>query len=78
MGSQTNQLQEAISAYAPENFTTIIDRLAGDKDNLRIELQHVKFSIRKTNIELNGAVNFRIIHRIPNAHVLVEEKLKNG
>ena len=78
MGTQSNQLQETLSAYTPANFTTIIDRLAGGKDNLRIELQNVEFIVKNKKIELNGTVNFNVIHKIQNAHVAITEKLKNG
>ncbi len=78
MASQTNQLQNALSGYKPDNMATIIDRLAGDKDNLRVELQHVRFTLRNTKFDVNGVINFNVIHSIPNAHAVVKEELKNG
>ncbi len=78
MAAQTKVLQDALSGYKPENITTIIDRLAGDKDNLRVDLRNVKFTLRHERFELNGVINFQIFHQIPNAHTVLKEEKKLG
>jgi hypothetical protein len=58
-----NLLQDALSRYKQETIVSIIDRIAGEKDNLRVDLQHVKFVLRGTKFELNGTFNFNIKHK---------------
>jgi hypothetical protein len=76
MASKTNLLQDALSRNKPETMATIIDRLAGDKDNLRLELKHVKFKLRNEKIEVNGTINFNVKHKIPNIHAVLKEEAK--
>ena len=38
MATQTDLLRDALSGYTRDDLTTIIDRLAGDKDNLHVDL----------------------------------------
>jgi hypothetical protein len=64
-----NLLQDALSRYKKETIVSIIDRIAGNKDNLRVDLQHVKFTLRGAKFEINGAFNFNIKHKILNPHV---------
>ena len=78
MASQTNQLNEALSGYKSDDIAMIIDKLAGDKDNLRVDIQHVKLKVRNQRIELNGSINFKIFHKTPNAHQVLKEAAKNG
>jgi hypothetical protein len=73
MATQTDLL-DALSGYKPDNMATIIDRLAGDKDNLHVELRHVKFTLRKQKFEVNGTVDFKIVHQVPNIHALMKEE----
>jgi|WetSurMetagenome_2_1015567.scaffolds.fasta_scaffold17729_5 hypothetical protein len=58
-----NLLQDALSKYNQETIVSIIDRIAGDKDNLRVDLQHVKFTLRGIKFEINGNFNFNIKHK---------------
>jgi hypothetical protein len=78
MAAQANQLNEALSGYKREDIAMIIDRLAGDKDNLRVELKNVKLKARNQKIVLNGVINFKIYHETPTAHIVLKEAAKNG
>ncbi len=76
MASQSDVLREALSGYQPDNMATLIDQLAGDKDNLRVNLRHVKFTLRDQKFDVNGIVDFKVIHKIPNAHAVLKEEIK--
>jgi hypothetical protein len=76
MASQSDVLREALSGYQPDNMATIIDQLAGDKDNLRVDLRHVMFIVRDQKFDVNGVIDFTVVHKIPNAHVLLKEEAK--
>jgi hypothetical protein len=76
MAAQTDLLQDALSGYTRDDITSIIDKLAGDKDNLRVDLKHVKFTVRNERFDINGIVNFNVVHKIPNAHAVVKEVVK--
>ena len=78
VSTQTSELQEAFAKYKPENLAEIIDKLAGDKDNLRVDVRAVKFTLRKQKFELNGVINFNVFHDSPNAHAKAKEDMKNG
>jgi hypothetical protein len=69
----TSQLQDALSKYDSNDLASIIDKLAGDKDNLRVDIQHVKFCVGKQHFEINGKINFNVIHKDPNAHAKIKE-----
>jgi hypothetical protein len=71
--TQTSELEEKIAQYKPENLAEIIDKLAGDKDNLKVDIQNVKFHLGKSKFEVNGEVNFNVIHKAPNAHAKPKE-----
>ncbi len=68
VSSQSSDLTEKLSQYQPENMAEIIEKLAGNKDNLKVSVQELKFSIGKTKYEVSGEVNFNIIHKNPKAH----------
>ncbi len=68
--SQSRELQQKISAYKPDNLAEIIDKLSGDKDNLRVDVQAVKFCIGKTKYEVSGTINFNVKHK-NNRHWMV-------
>jgi hypothetical protein len=72
--TEASELQEQLIKYKPDNLATIIGKLAGDKDNLRVEVQRIKFTLRKQKYEINGTVNFNVIYKTPNNHV----KSKDG
>ncbi len=76
MAAQTDMLRDALSGYKPDNMATIIDRLVGDKDNLRVDLKNVKFTLRNERFTVNGVVDFKVIHKIPNVHAAVKEEAK--
>jgi hypothetical protein len=59
MATQSDFLRDALSGYNQRDLTAIIDRLAGDKDNLRIDLNHVRLSAGNQKFELNGMVSFK-------------------
>ncbi len=61
---QSSEPAVLLSQYKPENFAEIIAELAGDKPNLKVEVQELKFSLGKTKYEINGQVNF-LIHKKP-------------
>ncbi|MGE5556867.1 MAG: hypothetical protein ACM3UY_11515 [Methanocella sp.] len=76
MATQSDFLRDALSGYNQRDLTAIIDRLAGDKDNLRIDLNHVRLSAGNQKFELNGMVNFKIFHKPPNAHTTIKDTVK--
>lgn len=73
---QSDLLRSALSGYSRDDLTAIIDRLAGDKDNLRVDLKGVKFTLRGQTFEFNGVVDFKVVHTLPNAHAVVKELVK--
>lgn len=73
MAAQSDYLRNALSGYSRDDLTTIIDRLAGDKDTLRVDFKNVKFSLRGQSFDVNGVVDFKVVHTVPNAHAVVKE-----
>ncbi len=64
--AQASELHEQfLSAYAPKNLTEIIDKLAGGKENLKVSIKELKFTIRKEKYNINGEIIFNIIHKPP-------------
>jgi hypothetical protein len=65
MASSTeySELQQRLAQIKPDNLAEIIDKLAGDKDNLRVDVQSVKLHVGKTAYEVNGVVNFNVLHK---------------
>lgn len=43
-------------------FAKIIEKLSGNKSNIKITLQEVKLNTGKATVTLNGEVNFNIFH----------------
>jgi hypothetical protein len=78
METKKNLVQEALSAYEQKNFLTMIERLAGGKDNLRIDIQNVKFILGDQKVDINGSVNFNVVHKNPNAHVVLKQEIKKN
>jgi hypothetical protein len=76
MAAQSDYLSDALAGYSREDLTTIIDRFAGDKDNLRVDIKNVRFSLRTQTFDVNGVVDFKVVHTIPNAHAVVKEIVK--
>jgi|GEM_PF-3258893 hypothetical protein len=74
MAAQTDLLREALSRYKPDNMATLIDRLSGNKDNLRVDFRQVKFTLRNQEFEVNGMVDFKVIHQVSDIHVLLKEE----
>ena len=72
-----SQLQGMLSRYQSSNLANIIETLSGDKDNIRVDLQQVKFYIGKQHFEVNGKINFNVIHKDPNAHAKAKEVKEN-
>jgi hypothetical protein len=70
--TQNSELTEALSRYRPDNMAEIIDRLAGDKDNLRVDVKAVKLTVRNTKLEVNGVINFYVVHKTPDVHQKIE------
>lgn len=73
MASQTDMLRDALSGYTRGDITAIIDRLAGDKDNFRVDFKNVKFTVGGETFNINGFADFKVIHEIPYAHSIVKE-----
>ena len=69
--AETGELQETLSKF---KMAQIIEGLAGDKDNLRVDIQNLKFTLRKQKFEIDGKVNFNVIHKEPNPHPKEKEK----
>lgn len=78
MATQTSILRDALSGYNRDDMATIIDRLAGGKDDLHIDLKNVKFTLRNQEFALNGVVDFKIFHKIPYAHEIEKGETKFG
>ncbi|MCW3998765.1 MAG: hypothetical protein NWE93_00820 [Candidatus Bathyarchaeota archaeon] len=60
---QVTSLQETLQKIKPDNFTEIIDKIVGDKDNLRVDVQAVRFRFGNVTYEVSGEVNFNVKHR---------------
>lgn len=73
MAKQPDYLQNLLSGSRRDNLASVIDRLAGDKDNLKVNLKDVKFTLQGEKFDINGVVEFKVFHRIPNAHAAVAE-----
>jgi hypothetical protein len=69
-------LHDALSGYTRDDLTTIIDKLAGGKDNLHVDLNNVRFTLRGQTFDVNGVVDFKVVHTVPNAHAVVKEIVK--
>jgi hypothetical protein len=76
MAAQSDLLRDALSGYTRDDLTTIIDKLAGDKDNLHVDLKNVRFTLRGQTFDVNGLVDFKVVHTVPNAHAVVKEIVK--
>ena len=63
--SSERELIEKFSQYQPENMAEIIEFLAGGKDNLKIDVQKLRFTVGKQKFEVSGEVNFNVIHKDP-------------
>jgi hypothetical protein len=76
MATQSDFLKDLLSGSRRDNLATIIDKLAGDKDNLKVNLKNVKFILRGEKFDVIGLVEFNVVHKIPNAHAVVNEVVK--
>ena len=76
MAAQSDLLRDALSGYSRDDLTTIIDKLAGGKDNLHVDLKNVRFTLRGQTFDVNGVVDFKVVHTIANAHAVVKEIVK--
>lgn len=76
MAAQPDYLRDALSGYSRNDLTTIIDKLAGDKDNLHVDLKNVKFTLKGQTFDINGMVDFKVVHTVANAHAVVKEIVK--
>jgi hypothetical protein len=76
MAEQSDLLRDALSGYTRDDLTTIIDKLAGGKDNLHVDLKDVRFTLRGQVFDVNGVVDFKVVHTITNAHAVVKEIVK--
>ncbi len=61
--SDLKELHDQLALYKPENMAEIIDKLSGGKDNVRVEVQKLRFNLRGISYEVNGQVNFNVIHK---------------
>jgi hypothetical protein len=76
MAAQSDLLRDAFSGYTRDDLTTLIDKLAGDKDNLHVDLRNVRFTLRDQTFDVNGVVDFKVVHTVANAHAVVKEIVK--
>lgn len=76
MAAKSDLLNNALSGYTRNDLTSIIDRLAGDKDNLHVDFKNVKFTLRDQAFDVNGVVDFKVVHTVANAHGVVKEIVK--
>jgi hypothetical protein len=73
MAASTSQLQDALSKYSSNDLASIIEKLSGDKDNLHVDVQHVKFFVGKQHFEINGTINFRVFHKTSIAEIKTKD-----
>lgn len=60
-----SELQESLSKF---RMAEIMEKIAGNTDNLHVEIQQVKFTIRNQKFEIDGKVDFNVIHKTANPH----------
>ena len=60
--SEQSELSEEIRQNRLVLFAEIIRALAGDKSNLKVKLQEIKFNIGKAKVELDGEVDFNLVY----------------
>ena len=72
--SQANDFLKNFSQYQPENMAETIEFLAGGKDNLKVDVQKLRFSVGKQKLEVSGEINFNVIHKDPLAHLKPQER----
>jgi hypothetical protein len=65
MASSTgnSQLKDALSKYNSNDLASIIEKLSGNKDNLRVDMQHVKFCVGKQHFETYGSLPMGILNQ---------------
>jgi hypothetical protein len=69
--SLPNEFQTVLSKF---KMAEIIEKLAGDKDSLRVDIQQVKFTLRNQRFEIDGKVDFNVVHKAPNPHSKPKEE----
>ena len=63
-------LQSALSKF---RMAEIIEKIAGNRDNLCVEIKDVKFSLSGQRFEIDGTINFNVIHKTPFAYSKTKE-----
>ena len=59
---------DAQSILSQFRMAEILEKLAGDNDNLRVDIQNIKFSLRDQRFEIDGKIDFNVIHRRQDPH----------
>ena len=58
-----SELKQEFSKWKPDHIAEIIDKLAGGKSNLRVDIQDIIFTIGGKQYELAGHVYFNVIRQ---------------
>jgi hypothetical protein len=58
-----SELKQEFSKWKPDRIAEIIDKLAGGKSNLRVDIQDIRLTIGDKQYELAGQVHFNVIHK---------------
>jgi hypothetical protein len=45
-----------------DNLLSLIDKLAGDKSNIKLDVQDLKLNIEGTRVTVNGEVNLDVVY----------------
>ena len=63
MTDKSDELNEEFSKWKPDRIAKIIDKLAGGKSNLKVDVQDIRFAIGDKLYEVAGEVNFNVLHK---------------
>jgi hypothetical protein len=58
-----SELKQEFSKWKPDLLAELIDRLAGEKSSLRVDIQDVRFTIGDRQYDLAGQVYFNVIRK---------------
>jgi hypothetical protein len=69
--SVPSEFQTILSNF---KMAEIIEKIAGGKDNVRVDIQQVKFTLRNQRFEIDGKVDFNVVHKASNPHSKPKEE----
>ncbi len=59
--SQMQLKRDLLSKWTPEHLAKIIEKLVGDKSNLRVVIPDVRITIRDQQLEVAGEISFNVL-----------------